>query len=145
METRGGWLPSPKKSMYLSYQDSLRICFTKETETGMGRNHSYDLYGIAADELHRFSLPLEIYIHKVGGLIEQLGKQYILHITPTEIQQLNENFKKTSENYETTQGITVFHDFHLKRIEILRRRHDAENACNSSIHDNDKIYKDFFL
>ena len=144
-ETGGKWYLSPKKSMYVSYQDSLRKCFTKETEPGMGTNHTYDLYGIAADRLQNLKLPLEIYIHKVGGLIEQLGKQYILHISPAEVKQLNENYKKTSENHDTEHGITVFHDFHLKQIEILRKRHDAAKACNNSIHDNDKIYKDSLM
>ena len=84
-ETRGEWKYEPEKKMYLLYQDSLRVCFTRELEPGMGRSHTYDLYAIDASTL---DLPLEIYDHKVGGLIEQLGKKYVLQITKTEIEQL---------------------------------------------------------
>ena len=142
LDDNGGWLPYNKKSMYLSYQDSLRICFTKMPEPGMGRNHTYDLYGVDAENIN---LPLEIYIHQVGGLMEQLGKKYVLLITKTEITELYANFKTTSESYYTGQGITVFHDFHVRKIELLKKRPDAVKACNQNIVDNDKAYKDALM
>ena len=131
-----------KESMYLSYQDSLRICFTKQFEPGMGTNHTYDLYGINAEYLN---LPLEVYIHQVGGLIEQLGKKYVLLITKTEIKELYANWKATRRTSSTGQGITVFHDFHVRKIELLRKRPDAVEPCNESIDDNDKTYKEVVI
>jgi hypothetical protein len=73
MENNGGWYAYDKKSMYLSHQDSYRICFSKEMDPGKGRNHTYDLYAIKSFEMN-FDFPLEIYVHQAGRLIEQLGK-----------------------------------------------------------------------
>ena len=151
LDDNGGWLPLNDKSMYLSYQDALRICFTKTPESGMGRNHTYDLYGINAENLN---LPLEVYIHQVGGLIEQLGKKYVLLISKTEINELYSNFKATMPTFPTgglippgliPQGITVFHDFHVRKIELLRKRPDAVTPCDESITDNDKVYKEALM
>ena len=143
LDDYGGWVRYNKKSMYLSYQDSLRICFTKISERGMGRNHTYDLYGINAETLN---LPLEVYIHQVGGLIEQLGKKYVLLITNTEIKELYANWKATkSTSSSGRQGITVFHDFHVRKIEVLKKRPNAVIPCNETINDNDKVYKEALI
>ena len=139
LDDNGGWGHYEEKSMYLSYQDPLRVCFTKATEPGMGRNHTYDLYGINAEH---FNLPLEVYVHQVGGLIQQLGKKYVLLITKTEIDELYANFKATKPSSSTgKQGITVFHDFHVRKIELLRKRADAAIPCDETIVNNDKAYK----
>ena len=130
--------PSNETSMYLSYQDSLRLCITKTPEPGMGRNHTYDLYGINAKTL---LLPIEVYIHQMGGLIEQLGKKRALLITKTEILDLHDNFKETRLNSSNNRGITVFHDLHIRRIEVLRKRSNAVKSCNESIYNNDELYK----
>ena len=127
-----------KTAMYLSYQDSLRVCITKIPEPGMGRNHSYDLYGLNAKSLN---LPIEVYIHQIGSLIDQLGKKRALLITNTEIRELHDNFKETKLNSSNNRGITVFHDLHIRRIEILRKRSNAVKSCNESIYNNDELYK----
>ena len=137
LEDNGGWKPYNKKSMYASYQDSTRVCFTKKGEPGLGRNHTYDLFAISGEHINS---AVEIYVHKVGGLIEQLGKKYVFQMSHSAIQELYTNFRATSESSQTKQGITVFHDIHVRKIEILRKRPNAIKACNNSISDNDKTY-----
>ena len=142
MESKDGWYHEPRKRMYLSYQDALRVCYTKKIEPVTGRNHTYDLYTINAKKLN---LPLEIYAHKVGGLIEQLGKKYILDITTTEIKELYKDFKTTKESSSTGKGLSIFHDFHIEKIETIRKRYDAKLPCNHSIQDNDEVYKETLI
>ena len=36
------WLNQPENLMYLSYQDSLRICLSKIHDPGTGVDHTYD-------------------------------------------------------------------------------------------------------
>ena len=137
LEDNGGWKPYNKKSIYASYQDSTRVCFTKKREPGLGRNHTYDLFAISGEHINS---AVEIYVHKIGGLIEQLGKKYVFQMSHQAIKELYTNFQATSESYHTKQGITVFHDIHVRKIEILRKRPNAIKACNNSISDNDKTY-----
>ena len=139
LDDNRAWHYYDKIAMNLSYQDSLRICFTKLPEPGMGRNHTYDLYGIKAKSLN---LPIEVYIHQVGGLIEQIGKKYVLLISKTEIRELYDNFETTKPSSSKNQGITVFNDFHIRKIELLRKRPDAVKSCNEDINNNDEVYKD---
>ena len=140
MDNNREWRHNPSKSMHVSYQDSLRICITKHTEPGMGRNHTYDLFAIDPTWLASAALPTEIYVHQVGGLIQQLGKHYVVQLTRNEAAQLNENFKNTTDS--AGQGVTVFHDFHIRTVEILRKRQNAVNPCNESLYDNDRQYKE---
>ena len=77
LDDNGEWEHYNNKMMYLSYQDSLRTCFTKKYEPGTGRNLTHDMYSIDADKIN---LPLEIYVHQVGGLIAVMGKKYVFQI-----------------------------------------------------------------
>ena len=142
LDDNRAWHEYDNIAMHLSYQDSLRICFTKLPEPGMGRNHTYDLYGINTKNLN---LPIEVYIHQVGGLIEQLGKKYVLLISKTEIKESYDNFEATKQNSSKDPGINVFNDFHIRKIEILRKRPDAVKSCNEGINDNDKVYKELVV
>ena len=40
---------------------------------------------------------------------------------------------------------TLFHDFHVQNIEILRKRSDAVKVCNKDIDDNDKKYRESLM
>ena len=142
LDDNGDWQHYNNKKMYLSYQDAFRTCFTKEYEPGTGRNLTHDMYSIEADQIN---LPLEIYVHQVGGLIAVMGKKYVFQITKTEIDEMYENFNSTSQNHPSSKGITTFYDFHVRKIEMLRKRVNAVKACNDSITNNDQMYKEALI
>ena len=139
----GEWQHYTNKMMYLSYQDSFRTCYTKKYEPGTGRNITHDMYSIEADKI---GLAIEIYVHQVGGLIAIMGKKYLFQITKSEVDEVYANFNSTLDlSYPTPKGLTVFYDFHVRMVKILRKRADAVTACNKNITNNDKIYKEALI
>ena len=140
LDDNGEWEHYDNKMMYLSYQDSFRTCYTKKYEPGTGRNLTHDMYSIEADKIN---LPLEIYVHQVGGLIAVMGKKYVFQITKTEVDEIYSSFNSTLDlTHSSPKGLTVFYDFHVRKIEMLRKRPDAVKACNESITNNDNAYKE---
>ena len=106
IEDSYGWDLYDEKEIYTSYQDSTRLCFTKNLEPGSGRNHTYDICAMNDEHI---SFTIEVYLHKPGGLIQQPGKKYVFQMTGRAIQVLFKN---------SEQGITVFHDMHLRSIQV---------------------------
>ena len=133
------WLPHPKKSMHLSYQDALRTCLTKTIEPGIGINHTYDSVSIPAEFFQTTYLTLEVYVHQVGRLISQIGRGHAITITHDKVNQMQHH------SDESHSSISMFNEIRVKSVEILRKREDAETPCNKSIKNNDKKYKETII
>ena len=131
---------SDDTSMHISYQDPLRTCITKKHEMKGSINVTYDLFGIDPVILVDYLFHLEVYVHQKGELIQQLGKLQALKITSTDAKYLGEEYNK-SYNNEYRISSDVFHEIHVRDVEILRKRHDAVVPCDKTIDNNDMHYK----
>ena len=133
IEHNSVWLKQSKHFLFLSYQDSHRICLTKGNLPG---HHIYDTFSMSLDFFERSYLSLEVYVHQVGGLISQIGRRHVLKTGHDNVDQLKHQIQRSNSS------ISVFNEIRIKTVEVLHKRQGAEDPCNEKIHDNDKAYKE---
>ena len=131
-------MKEPDNMLYTSYQDPYRLCVTRENNSNLGINHLFDAFTIPLEFLDMHDLAFEIYVHKSGGLIGQLGRGHTLKISSamnTRAIELSHYLK------ETNSSVSISNEIRFKAIEVLHKRHGAEEPCNEHNHNNDIEYK----
>ena len=124
--------------LYISYQDSYRVCVTRKNVSKLGIDHMFDAFTIPLQFLGTPDLSLEIYVHQFGGLISQLARGHTLKITPA---MTNRTIELSNSLKDTNSSVSISNEIRFKAIEILHKRQDADTPCNEHNHDNDREYK----
>lgn len=135
-------IKQPENMLYVSYQDSYRICVTRKNESKLGIDHLFDAFTIPLEFLGTPDLSLEIYVHQFGGLISQLARGHTLKITPKMTARIIE---ESNSGKEMNSSVSISNEIRFKAIEILHKRKNADTPCNENNHDNDYAYKEAII
>ena len=115
------------KVFQISYQNPNRICFTKKDFDEDSKLIKYDLIKLAYKWLPLKNSECHIYVHHKGQLIRSLTKPSIMLFG----KQLAKG--KLIGN----QGFNYIIRMRIHAMEVLKKRPDANDRCNMSLHDDD--------
>jgi len=114
---------------YISYQDPYFTCMTKNVKYVQNQLLNLGSLSLNASAFYQSKIEnLLVYMHHPGQLIRQFGKQ-ILHLTPA-------NFRKAMN------GSNNYYSIHINQVEVLRKRSDGVVPCNSSLENEDTIWRE---
>lgn len=134
------WQPNPesndsgnlsdfKHPFFRSYQDPYITCMTKKVEFVQNQLLNLGSLVLNAPSFYKSNIEnLLVYMHHPGQLIRQFGKQ-ILHLTPS-------NFRKA------LNGSDNYYSIHINQVEVLRKRPDGSVPCNSSLENEDILWRE---
>ena len=111
----------------VSYQDHEKICFSKKEIADEGTLMKLDMVQLSADWLASHDSQLSIHIHLKGQFLRSLGK-------PSAILIGKDLFQGESQ---TNLGFIKSIKANINSMDILRKRHDADDKCNRTLKDDD--------
>ena len=121
-----------KHPFYKSYQDPYFTCMTKQVKFVQNQLLNLGSLVLNAPAFYKSNIEnLLVYMHHPGQLIRQFGKQ-ILHLTPT-------NFRKAMN------GSNNYYSIHINQVEVLRKRPDGAVPCNSTLENEDVLWRESII
>ena len=113
---------------FKSYQDPSFLCMSKKVKYVPNQVFNFASLVLNATALYNSNVEhVLVYMHHVGQLTRQFGKQ-ILHLSRYNFQKA----MNSSGNY-----YAVF----INQIEVLRKRHDAIIPCNRTLTADDSMWR----
>ena len=108
---------------YVSHQDPGTICFTRRQDKDNGvirTNDDLSLKGKMLDDRFDDKVVFKLYVHHPGQLIRSIRSPI---------------FESTIHGFDWNLNIL---SFKISQVSILRKRHDANERCNTDLHDDDQ-------
>ena len=115
--------------IYISYQNPLRVCFTRnvtyEKDFPLDRDH----VTLDATKIVESELILYILFHQKGRMLNEASEGSYILLKPKEVQDTISREKNGS----------IYHiELKMNQMEVLRKRPDADPPCDGSLHDEDR-------
>ena len=131
-KTMGGKLKTKRTMSFdevfkVSYQDHEKICFSKQEIVEEKILLKVDMVLLSADWLASHDSQLSIYIHLKGQFLRSLGK-------PSAILIGKDLFQEKSQ---TNLGFITSIKANINSMDILRKRYNADETCNSTLENDD--------
>ena len=122
-----------------THQDPFRICYTKKFHYEQNLGLNYDYLEINPTELSETWLNLDVYVHKGGQLIRQLGKP-AFSLNNIALYAI---FKDDDHNNASYISYNI--DFRIDLVEVLRKRPSGRVPCNASLLDEDSQWRNVIM
>ena len=117
-----------KHPFFKSYQDPNFLCMSQKVEYVPNQVLNFASLVLNATSLYNSNVEtVLVYMHHVGQLTRQFGKQ-ILHLS-------RYNFEKAMNSSSNYYAV------HINQVEILRKRHDAIIPCHRTLMDDDSMWR----